>query len=160
MKDIKRVMACVDLSEYTQLTLEYTLALVKGLKVEILLFNVINKRDIETAQTVSVYLPGWTTAENYIKRLKEERQQKIEEIIEEHFAADKPHTRVLIQAGVPFEAILKAIEKEKVDLVVLGNKGQSNLVGTLHGSNGEKVFRHSPVPVLSVRDRKRFSRNR
>jgi len=153
-------MACVDLSEYTELTIEYTLALVRGLEVEILLFNVINTRDIETAQTVSVYLPGWSNTENYIKRLKEERQQKIEEIIEEHFTADKPHFRILIQVGTPFEAILKALYKEKVDLVILGNKGKSNLVGTLHGSNGEKVFRHSPVPVLSVRDRKRFSRNR
>ena len=160
MKDLKRVMACVDLSEYTELTLEYTLALVRGLEVEIILFNVINTRDIDTAQTVSVYLPGWTNAEDYIKRLKEERYQKIQEIIEKLFVVDKPHFKILVQVGTPFEAILKAISKEKVDLVILGNKGKSNLVGTLHGSNGEKVFRHSPVPVLSVRDRKRFSRNR
>ncbi len=160
MKDIRKIMICIDLSDYTEMTVEYALAVAKGLEVEFLLFNVINTRDIDTAQTVSVYLPGWTNAENYIKRLQSERQQKIEEIVEKYFAASKLHSNILIQVGTPFEAILKAIDKEKVDLVVLGNKGKSNLVGTLHGSNGEKVFRHSPVPVLSVRDRKRFSRNR
>ena len=42
-------------------------------------------------------------------------------------------------------------EEEKVDLVVIASKGRSNLIGTLHGSNAENVFRRSLVPVLCVR---------
>lgn len=160
MKDINKAMACVDLSDYSKMTVEHALALVRGLKAEILLFNVINSKDIEAVKTVSQYFPENENVENYIERVKVERHQKIQEMIGEHFPADKPQMSILIHVGIPFEAILRTIDKEKIDLVVIANKGKSNLVGTLHGSNGEKVFRHSPVPVLSVRTRERFSRNR
>ena len=65
---------------------------------------------------------------------------------------------ILIREGNPFNEILSVIEEEKIDLVIIGNKGRGNAMGTLFGSNAEKVFRHSPVPVLSVRDRTLFSR--
>lgn len=158
MKEIKKVMACVDLSEYSKMTIEYTLAIVEGLKAETLLFNVINNRDIDSLKTVSPHFPGEFNVEKYIERVKAERHQLIQDMIEEHFVKDKAHMNILIHVGIPFDAILKAIETENIDLVVIASKGKSNLLGTLFGSNAEKVFRHSPVPVLSVRSRDRFSR--
>jgi len=160
MKEIKRIMACVDLSDYTVMTVDYALALVKGTGAEILLFNVINNRDMEAVRMVSPYFPGDFNMEDFLERKRSERRRLIQEMFDKHFPANLLPTSILIETGVPYEAILKAINREKVDLVVLGNKGKSNLVGTLHGSNGEKVFRHSPVPVLSVRSRERFRRNR
>lgn len=160
MKGINKVMACVDLSDYAVMTVEHAVALARGGKTEILLFNVINNKDIDAIRLVSPYFPGDFTVESYIERVKNERKQKIKDMVELQFPSAKTQMSILIHVGAPFEAILKAIVKEKVDLVVLGNKGKSNLRGTLHGSNGEKVFRHSPVPVLSARDRERFSRDR
>ncbi len=160
MKGIKRVMVCVDLSDYSIMTIEYALALVRGLKTEILLFHVINSRDVDAVRTVSPYFPGTLSAESYIERVKTERHREIKEMIEQHFFADKPQMSILMHVGTPFDAILKAIKTENIDLVIIANKGKSNLIGTLHGSNAEKVFRHSPVPVLSVRSRERFGRNR
>ncbi len=160
MKDIKRVMACVDLSDYSKMTIEHALAVVRGLKTEILLFNVINSRDVDAVRTVSPFCPGSFTVESYIEKVTTERKRKILEMIDHYFPSHKLQMSILIQVGIPFETIIKAIEKEKIDLVVLGNKGKSNLAGTLHGSNGEKVFRHSPVPVVSARDREIFSRHR
>jgi nucleotide-binding universal stress UspA family protein len=81
-------------------------------------------------------------------------------MVEKQGDEDKAKMRIHIDVGIPFDAILKTIETEEVDLVVIASKGRSNLLGTLFGSNAEKVFRHSPVPVLSVRSRERFSRNR
>ena len=160
MKEIKRVMACVDLSDYSMMTVEYTLAIVRGLKTEVLLFNVINSRDIEYLKSASPHFPEGFNVEKYLERVKAERHRAIQEMIEKHFLKDKAQMNVLIQVGVPFDAILKAIITEHVDLVVIASKGQSNLIGTLFGSNAEKVFRHSPVPVLSVRSRERFGRKR
>ncbi len=160
MTDIKKVMACVDLSDYTKMTIEEAVAATRGLPAEIILFNVINNRDVEAVRTVSPYFPEGLSVETFIERASTERRQRIKEIIDQFFPDDKPRMRILIHVGIPYEAILKAIEKEKVDLVVLASKGRSNLIGTLHGSNAEKVFRHSPVPVLSVRSRENFSRKR
>ncbi|SDP44878.1 universal stress protein [Desulforhopalus singaporensis] len=158
MENIKKVMACVDLSDYSKMTIEYALAIVKGLDVEVLLLNVINSRDIEAAKIAIPYLPENLTIESYIEKARTKRIKAIKNLINDHFPNTGIKMVVLVRAGVPYQEILKTVEKEKVDVVVLGNKGKSNLVGTLHGSNGEKVFRHSPVPVLSVRDRKKFGR--
>ena len=160
MTDINKVMACVDFSEYSIMTIEHALALVQGLQAEILLFNVINRRDVDAVRTVTPYFPGNFTVEGYIERAKKERYDRLQEMIAEHFHTNKSQMRIRIEVGIPYETILKAIKEEEIDLVVIANKGKSNLIGTLHGSNAEKVFRHSPVPVLSARDRKRFSRNR
>jgi nucleotide-binding universal stress UspA family protein len=160
MKEIKRVMACIDLSDYSTMTIEYTLAVVKELKTEVLLFNVINSRDIDYLKTASPHFSEGFNAEKYIERVKAERQHAIQKMIEKHFLKDKAQMDILIHVGVPFDAILKAIITEQVDLVVIASKGKSNLIGTLFGSNAERVFRHSPVPVLSVRSRERFGRKR
>lgn len=96
----------------------------------------------------------------YIDTPEAERHQKIQEMIEEHFFQDKAQMKILFRVGIPYKTILEAIETEKIYLVVIACKGRSNLIGTLHGSNAEKVFRHSPVPVLSVRSKEQFSRSR
>jgi nucleotide-binding universal stress UspA family protein len=59
---------------------------------------------------------------------------------------------------MPSEQILKTIETEDIDLVVMANKGRGNISKFLFGSAAEKVFRHSPVPVISVRDPEKFRR--
>lgn len=153
-------MACVDLSDYSEMTIEHAVAAIRGLQSELLLLNVINSRDIEYLNDASAHYSGKFDVEKYIERVKTERHQEINEMIEKKFPADKAKMRILINIGIPFDAILKAIVTENVDLVVIASKGRSNLLGTLFGSNAEKVFRHSPVPVLSVRSRERFSRNR
>lgn len=153
-------MACVDLSEYSLMTIEHALSVVQGSQAKVVLLNVINNRDVDAMRIAAPYLPGNVAVESYIERVKNERQQKIKEMVEENFAGEKSKMTILIRVGLPFEAILKTIEEEKIELVVLGNKGKSNLIGTLHGSNGERVFRHSPVPVLSVRNRDKFTRKR
>ena len=160
MTEIQKVMACVDFSDYSKMTIEKAVEVVKGLPAEIILLNVINNRDLDAIRVVSPYFPGSFTVESFVEKTSTERRGKIREMIDQFFPDEKQRMRILIQVGVPYEAILKAIDEEKVDLVVLASKGRSNLIGTLHGSNAEKVFRHSPVPVLSVRSRESFSRKR
>jgi nucleotide-binding universal stress UspA family protein len=60
----------------------------------------------------------------------------------------------IVRVGVPFQELARAIEDEQVDLMVVGPKGRGNLAGVLFGSNAEKLFRHCPVPLLSVRSKK------
>ncbi len=82
-----------------------------------------------------------------------------------HLSSDSkkvPASRVslIIEVGIPSLQILHVVETEGIDLIVMANKGTGNIERVLFGSAAEKVFRHSPVPVLSVRDRKNFNRGK
>lgn len=160
MKKIEKILACVDLSDYSKMTLDHAIALARGFMTEIVVFNVINVRDIDAVRTASQYYPEKIDVESYIKQAKEDRYRQIYEMLKDQYADDMTRMNIVIQVGIPFEAILRAIDSENADLVVIGNKGKGNVLGTLFGTNAEKVFRHSPIPVMSVRDRAQFSRHR
>jgi nucleotide-binding universal stress UspA family protein len=53
--------------------------------------------------------------------------------------------------GVPYRALLDAIEDTDADLVVIGTHGRTGIDRYLLGSVAEKLVRTSPVPVMTVR---------
>jgi len=157
-KKIHKIMACVDFSDYTLMVLEYAVELAKDSSAQILVFNVINDRDVHMVEMVSRYASHKIRVQDYIRDLEKERQVMIKNLIKKHFFDEKSIMSFKIDVGIPSEQILKTVQKEKIDLIVMANKGRGNLSRALFGSAAEKVFRHSLVPVVSVRDRKIFKR--
>jgi nucleotide-binding universal stress UspA family protein len=83
----------------------------------------------------------------------ERRKARVDEVLAEMGLAEIER-ETLVRVGNPFEEILAAIRELEIDLVVMGTRGSTKdgEYRILTGSVAEKVFRHSPVPVLSVRD--------
>jgi len=52
--------------------------------------------------------------------------------------------------GDPAQEILKAIESEEIDIVIMGTHGRKGLESILLGSVARNLVRRSPVPVLTV----------
>lgn len=53
--------------------------------------------------------------------------------------------------GIPWAEILRFADANAVDLIVMGTHGRSGLMRVLIGSVAEKVVRHAPCPVLTIR---------
>lgn len=161
-KKIHKILACVDFSEYSLMVLEYAVELAKNSNTQIIVYNVINIRDVNEPTVVvpfsTIIYSNTNDTEDYVKNLKKDRQTMIKSLINEHFFKEKSNMSFIIDLGVPYEQILKTIDKENIDLIVMANKGRGNISRFLFGSAAEKVFRHSPVPVVSVRDREKFKR--
>ena len=68
-----------------------------------------------------------------------------------NLAARYPHARTLILEGSPRPLILQAAREEDTSLIVMGTLGRTGLSHLVFGSVAEHVVRHSPVPVLTVR---------
>lgn len=62
-----------------------------------------------------------------------------------------PDAQGILRYGVPWQEILRIVENQGVDLVVMGTHGRRGITHALLGSVAEKTLRMSPVPVLTVR---------
>ena len=160
MKNIKTIMVGVDLSPYSKDILDYAATLAEKLQAELVIVNVINKRDMDTIlkvaegqfdRKIEKYVEK--SAEEYAKRVKEERTRELEKLVDEIGCADLK-IRTIFRVGVPFQELINAIADEGADLMIMGQKGRSDLAGVIFGSNAEKVFRRCPIPLLSVRSKK------
>jgi nucleotide-binding universal stress UspA family protein len=150
MKEIRKIVAAVDLSEYSRDLLEYAGNLARSTKSDLVIVNVINHRDIETLQRAATEI-GRFSVNAWIEKQKEERLESMQRLIEEAGCGGLS-IRTVFREGLPFRELIKAIEEEEdVDLVVMEVKGRGNVPGVLVDSTAEKLFRRCPVPMLNVR---------
>ncbi|HEY8432441.1 MAG TPA: universal stress protein [Sandaracinaceae bacterium] len=75
----------------------------------------------------------------------------LSDVVREHFADVPKAKTALIVSTNAAEGITHYAEKEDVDLIVLSTHGRTGLAHLLIGSVAEKVVRHAPCPVLTVR---------
>lgn len=163
MSQFKKIMVCVDLSEYSKENIAYAVEFAGTSDAEILLYNVINQRDVDAVEKVEKMFPDRVNIDNkyrvnvkrYIEALTSERYKEMKNLVETHFPDFKESITFLVGVGYPFEEILKTVEEKNIDLLFIGTKGRGNIARTLLGSNAEKVFRHANVPVVSIRNRDR-----
>lgn len=148
MEMIKKIMAAVDFSEYSLPTLRYALVLAQAVEAELVVVNIINERDVAAVRAAMAYSDK-ITVDGYIEDQKKERTRKVDELLEE--AGCNVKVEKVFRVGSPASELLDAITETKVDLVLVGPKGRSNVAGMLFGSVAEKIHRRSPVSVLSVR---------
>jgi len=65
-----------------------------------------------------------------------------------------------VEAGVPYRIILKTIQDEGIDLLVMNIHGKGMLDRALLGSTAERVVRVAPCPVMLIPPMKRKSKRR
>jgi nucleotide-binding universal stress UspA family protein len=158
MDPIKKIMAAVVYTEHAEGLIAFAAQIAESMNAELIIVNIINVRDMEAVGSIAAM--GYEVdGDHYVSGIKEERQQALDDILTRiAFPADK--MRAIFQIGNPIDAILKIAMHEKVDLMVMGVKGRSDLKHVLVGSVAEKIFRRSPVPILSYRDEKSVARLR
>ncbi|MEJ2657371.1 MAG: universal stress protein [Desulfobacterales bacterium] len=158
MSDIKKIMVALDFTSYSQSTFDYAVKIARNLNAYLVVASIINSRDISAVEMVTSM--GYEVdSEHYVEGIKTEREKMLTNFLK-HSDIDREHLQMIFKVGNPTHELLKLIVAENVDMVVMGVKGRTDLEHIFIGSVAEKLFRRSPVPVLSHRDEKNAERLR
>jgi nucleotide-binding universal stress UspA family protein len=150
MTGIKKIMVPLAFSPISQNLLTYAASLAEPLGADLLVVNVINERDVEAVQRITSF--GYEVDEQeYVKSIEERRIKKLREMVGK-LAFDEDRIHVIFKVGRPAEALLKLALKEDVDMIVMGIKAKTDIIHAFTGSVAEKLFRRSPITIVSYRD--------
>jgi universal stress protein A len=155
MSTIHTIMVAVDLSKYSLPTAQYASKLAHDLAADLLFVNVINQRDIDAVQSIATANSSFPF-EQYVSDRMQERRDKIDELIQA--CRDYPNpTRTIVRIGMPYTELLRVIDEETPDLLVMATKGRTDLVDVVMGSCARSMYRRSPIPLLSLRGDRFFN---
>ncbi len=158
MDEIKKILAAVVLTEYAEGLLRYASQLAGSMNAELVVANIINARDVEAVGTIAAM--GYEIdSEHYVSGVEDERRQVLKRILAKLSLPDDK-LRSIFKVGHPVDELLKIAINENVDMLVMGVKGRTDLENIFIGSVAEKLFRRSPVTVVSYRDEKNMKRLR
>ena len=144
MMELKRILWPTDLSGNAEKALDYVTSLSEKYQSEVHVLYVIEE--------LAYHEPWYGVFEkSHVEKIQEWEQktakQRLDEICE-NFLKGCPlyvkHTAV----GDPAQEILRFIEKEKVDLVVMASHGRKGHFR--FGGVAEKVIRNSAAPVMTI----------
>lgn len=151
MTKTKKILIPVAFTNFSKGIIDYAVNMARSLEAELIFINVINERDVAAVQTITSF--GYEVDEaHYIKEVEKQRIQLLKELLNDiDYPEDK--MRFVFKVGRPATALLKYAVKEDVDLIIMGVKAKTDLVHTFTGSVAEKMFRYSPIPIVSYRSR-------
>ena len=144
MSEFKKILVPVDLSDLSPKLVPYVITMAEKFGSEIHLLFVARMFQYYRG----IYVPH-AAIENFQKIFVEGAEKKLQEFKEENFKK-YPNIKITILNGYIPEEILKFIETERIDLVIIGTHGRKGLEKVFFGSVADRVIRSSPVPVLVV----------
>jgi nucleotide-binding universal stress UspA family protein len=159
MGEFKRVLCPVDLSEFSLEALRLAVQLAKsdGALLDILhvVHNPFDELYMTSITSTDPALLDAYAAEPQqrarIVRTTEERSEALLKQFCHDEAKGLAKVRYHIRQGDPFENILDAAEDFRTDLIVLATHGRTGIKRLVIGNVAEKVVRHAPCPVLTMK---------
>lgn len=144
---LSRILVPIDFSGKSRQALEVAVPLAESYQGRVFLLHVVRPPPVSGWQII----PG---GKHYLtmgmNNIAEASRKKLEAL-----AAKKVSLaiwgRALVRQGHPYQEIISAARQLKADLIVISTHGYSGLKKVLIGSVTERVVRHAPCPVLTVR---------
>jgi nucleotide-binding universal stress UspA family protein len=150
---MKTILTPTDFSQRSEYAFNLAAEFARKFNAQLVLFYVIPQEQTHFAKEIMVEqqftIPGYSE-EDLIKRRRKKVLEEFEKVIPD-YKEQKIRVRAEVVVGNPVEKILDAVKEFNVDLVVMGTHGRTGINLALIGSVAEKIVRHSPVPVTTVK---------
>ena len=145
MEDIKRILVVSRMTKYCRKAVHYGVSLAKTYGAELYVLHVVYEPFIFGHWN----LPMPTLDEEYRETLKEEKEELHKIITMEKEKGIQ--VKELIKEGKPTGEILKTVEEEDIDLIILLAHEEGHLEHFLFGRSNEAIIQKMPCSVLLVK---------
>jgi nucleotide-binding universal stress UspA family protein len=141
---VQRIVCPIDFSDASAAAERQAASLAGALGAEVLLLHVATETPLyrETLGT-----PG-------VRQVFEAQRAWVSDTLAarvQALAGTGVRARSVVKLGVPWQEIVQTAIDEKADMIVMGTQGRTGLDRLLIGSVAERVVRHAPCPVMTVR---------
>jgi universal stress protein A len=142
---IKRILVPVDFSAQSLKALHYALSFADQYGAKLIVLNVVEPAVYPSELG---YIPSEIEAlhENVMKNAKERLQDLVTNRLPREIPAE-----YRVRVGSPYLEIAAAAKEMEADMIVIATHGYTGLRHVFLGSTAERVLRHAPCPVLTVR---------
>ena len=139
--EFKKILCATDFSEYSNLAVNYGVALAKEFEAGLIISHVVD------LSSVAIYGEFQLDPIGQQNRIIEDATAQLEELIGDQTVDWKP----LITVGKPADEISQVVEEKNIDLVVAATRGRSGFKRLILGSVTERLMRTLTCPLLVVR---------
>jgi nucleotide-binding universal stress UspA family protein len=146
---MKKILVPTDFSKQANIAVDVASDIARKSGAELILLHVVEGASESSFSIMGE--AGMGDAEDKLFNLKliERAKKSLAKAAEDSRLKDIK-VRQELRMGTPFHGMKTLVAENKVDLVVMGTSGRSDLQAMVIGSNTEKVVRHSHSPVLTV----------
>ena len=148
MTEINNILFPIDLTENSSKILPYVLSVSEKYDSTIYLLHVVPDLQKWAKEYISHTSP-YASLDVFKKEAQEGAEKAMDRVCEEQLQSCPNFQRRTV-SGDPATEILKAIETEDIDMVIMGTHGRKGLEHIILGSVAENVVKKSPVPVLTI----------
>ena len=142
----KRILLPTDGSENAERAGEYAISLADLSGADIIVLNVIDTYYLNAITQPDVRESVYEELRASVKKAIERFEEKIKEN-KCNGTCQNVNFKILIKEGKPADVILKTIDEEKIDQVIIGKSGKHGLERFLLGNTTERVLKEAKVPV-------------
>ena len=137
-----RILVPVDFSEHSQKALRYALAFAKQFDAEVTLVHVVEQM---------AYPGDWMYPPLAVTDFAMEKREQVLARLRALDAGSGVKTKHVVRLGRAWQEVIEIARETKADMIILATHGYTGIKHVLLGSVAEKIVRHAPCPVLSVR---------
>ncbi len=141
-----RILVAVDGSPFAERALKFAVDLAKKYTAKLIIVHVVLRRFYAITPSEAGVLA--TTV--FVKEMEAEGKEIIGKA-ETYAKTEGANYECRLLQGVPAEEIVRTSKSEKVDLIVMGSRGLTEVRAFLLGSVSDKVCHHAKCPTLIVK---------
>jgi len=146
MEDIGRILVVNWLTQYCQRPLHFGVSLAAKYGAELSVIHVVD----------TSWLRGWSLPMLSLDKELGKDMEKIKTKLENCIFTEKTEgvkIKTIVKEGDPAEEVLKVIEAEKIDLVIMRAHAEGYFEQVLVGSSNDRIIRKMPCSIFLVKQK-------